>query len=342
MTKGNKGFSERFGNNAVGLDEPPPLRRVPPLGVLDQRDNALSKLASGVRVEHDKELVDPARCIIWADHNRDYGALNAVNCQDLIESLISHGKQEIPAIVRRLKGVPDKDYEIICGARRHWSVTWLRAHNYPDFRLLVEVRHLSDEEAFRVADLENRGRRDISDYERANDYLKAIEKYYGGSQQKMVERLNVSKSWMSRYLDLARLPQELVAAFGSPHGITVNNSRELWAMWKNEETRALLKKEAMILAEEQATLMEKNEALIAPLAVVRRLAQSTKPVSTGVMSEEQAELRSASGRIIIKIEKIKSGGIKCFILPKTGASRDDLVKAFSDYISTLPNDAPLG
>ena len=24
-------------------------------------------------------------------------------------------------------------YEVVCGARRHWTVTWLREHNYPEF-----------------------------------------------------------------------------------------------------------------------------------------------------------------------------------------------------------------
>jgi hypothetical protein len=62
-----------------------------------------------------------------------------------------------------------REYEVICGARRHWTVAWLRANNYRQFRFLVEVRELSDEEAFRLSDIENRDREDISDYERAID-----------------------------------------------------------------------------------------------------------------------------------------------------------------------------
>jgi ParB-like chromosome segregation protein Spo0J len=81
--------------------------------------------------------------------------------------------------------VPDIDFEVICGARRHWTVSWLRAHNYTDFRFLVEVRELTDEEAFRISDLENRAREDLSDIERARDYLKALGRHYGGSQKDM-------------------------------------------------------------------------------------------------------------------------------------------------------------
>ncbi|MEJ1977658.1 MAG: hypothetical protein WDN49_17670 [Acetobacteraceae bacterium] len=44
-------------------------------------------------------------------------------------------------------------------------MTWLRANNYPEFRFLVEPRELTDEEAFRLADLENRSAKDLSDYD---------------------------------------------------------------------------------------------------------------------------------------------------------------------------------
>ena len=98
----------------------------------------------------------------------------------------------------------------------------------PEFRFLIEPRELSDEEAFRLADLENRSRKDLSDYERAIDYARAIERYYDGSQQRMAERLEVSKSWLSRYLELARLPPEVIAAFGSPHVIGISHAARCW------------------------------------------------------------------------------------------------------------------
>src|SRR3546814_7614665 len=72
--------------------------------------------------------------LIWEHHNRDYSALNEDRCADLIETIVAQGKQEFPAIVRRVTGDPDHDYEVISGARRHWTVSWLRANNYPDIR----------------------------------------------------------------------------------------------------------------------------------------------------------------------------------------------------------------
>ena len=103
--------------------------------------------------------------------------------------------------MRRRTG-PGAPYEVICGARRHFAISWLRANNYPQFRY-----DLTDEEAFRLADIENRDRADLSDYERARDYAHALDLYYGGKQRNMAARLEVSGAWLSRYLYLARLPE---------------------------------------------------------------------------------------------------------------------------------------
>ena len=39
-------------------------------------------------------------------------------------------------------------YEIIAGARRFWTVNWLRKNNYRNFRFFIEVREMTNEEAF--------------------------------------------------------------------------------------------------------------------------------------------------------------------------------------------------
>ena len=116
------------------------------MGVLAGRSTRLAELATGALVNRATELVDPARCRMWHGHNRDYAALSEERCRDLIDSLKAQGKQEMPALVRRVRDDPDHDFEVISGARRHWSVSWLRSHNYPEFRFLVEIRELTDEE----------------------------------------------------------------------------------------------------------------------------------------------------------------------------------------------------
>ena len=266
MALGNKGFADQLasgGSAGRAAPRPPPRS-----GILSARDNRLAELASGAAVTKVHEFVDPARCRIWDGHNRDYSALNETSCADLIESMRAQGRQEVPAIVRRVTGDPQHEFEVVCGARRHWTVSWLRTNNYPQFKFLIEPRELTDEEAFRLADLENRSRKDLSDYERATDYARAIERYYGGSQQKMVERLEVSKSWLSRYLELARLPPEVIATFGSPQ-VMESPTPQCSLRCCASQTRERVLEAAATLIEEEAV-----GAQLKPAAVVRRLSQA--------------------------------------------------------------------
>lgn len=194
-----------------------------------KRSNAVADQVGGQRQEKVLRLVDPATCVMWAGHNRAYDLLTAENCADLIEGLRAQGQQEFPAIVRKLDG-QDAEYEVICGARRHFAVSWLRGNNYPQFRYLIEERDLTDEEAFRLADIENRDREDISDYERAQDYARAVATYYGGQQKVMADRLQISPAFLSRFLQLAKLDARIVAAFPSIRDVKEVHARQLRAV----------------------------------------------------------------------------------------------------------------
>src|SRR3546814_11914649 len=95
-----------------------------------------------------------------------------------------------PAIVRRLQGDPDFDFEIVAGVRRWWTVRWLRDHHHPEYDYLITIQNVTDEEAFRVSDVENRSRKDISDWERAKEYSVALAEFRS-------EERRVGKEWVS-------------------------------------------------------------------------------------------------------------------------------------------------
>ena len=171
----------------------------PPAGILAGREGAIWEVSSGKKVTRVVRRVDPNRCRIWSRHNRRYDLLSPESCADLIEGFRQQGGQEFPAIVRRVTDGAPFDYEVISGARRHWTARFLK------YDFLVEERELNDLEAFRLSDVENRHREDLSDYERAVDYLQALDLYYEGSQKQMAMNLERSEGWLSRYLDLARL-----------------------------------------------------------------------------------------------------------------------------------------
>jgi ParB family chromosome partitioning protein len=225
-----------------------------------RRSNALADV--GEREEKVLRWVDPAHCVMWTNHNRAYELLNEDNCRDLIDSIKSQGQQEFPAIVRRRQGAGGAEYEVICGARRHFAISWLRSNNYPQFRYLVEIRDMTDEEAFRLADVENRDREDISDFERARDYAAALEQYYGGRQKAMAERLEVSEGWLSRYLALARLPEAVVAAYPSIRDIKELHARVLKPLLADPKIGPSIIEAARELAQKQSAARVGQGALI--------------------------------------------------------------------------------
>lgn len=327
MSRKNSGFAADL---AAGIDlseEAPPQRRSGlASNVLTGRSNRLADLASGAIVNRTHELVDPARCRMWGGHNRDYALLTEERCADLIESIKAQGRQEMPAIVRRVTGEPSYDFEVICGARRHWSISWLRAHNYPDFKFLVDVREIGDEEAFRLADIENRARDDLTDLERARDYLRALNTYYDGRQKTMAERLKVSESWLTRYLDLARLPLELTRAFVVPQELGIRNAMALKGLLKPDDRRARAYKEAERLAEVQAA----NGEPMSVLDVIKALALATDPPKRSGSPKKSGKpetVSSAGGKPVLRIEAVDRKGIRLTLLSKGGASRQEAEEA---------------
>jgi ParB family chromosome partitioning protein len=340
MAHGNRGFAQGLAGGGQGSAAE---RRLPPrTGILQSRENRLAELAAGTTVSRVHELVDPAKCRIWPGHNRDYAALDETSCADLIESFKAQGRQEVPAIVRRLGPESEHAYEVICGARRHWTVSWMRAHDRPDFKFLIEPRELTDEEAFRLADLENRNRRDLSDYERACDYARALDRYYEGSQQRMAERLEVSKSWLSRYLELARLPSQVTAAFGSPHDIGISHGALLAPLLRRPEQQERLVAEAVSLADEQAALKRRAQPPIRPAMVARRLAEAAQRSRQRARARSEVrEVRDAAGALLARGERAVRGGRVTITVPAPAkSSRKDLLSAIEEIIDELSQRTP--
>jgi ParB family chromosome partitioning protein len=187
------------------------------------RESALARIANGEVKQVTQLSLNPARVRIWKGNARLQQALNEETCADLIDAILAEGGQKVPAIVRRVDDDPAFDYEVIAGTRRHWAISWLRANNYPDMLFLAQVHTLDDESAFRLSDIENRARKDVSDFERACNYRDALTAHYGGRQNRMAERLRLSKGWLSKMLTVASLPDWTVAAFASPAEIQLKS-----------------------------------------------------------------------------------------------------------------------
>jgi ParB family transcriptional regulator, chromosome partitioning protein len=218
-------------------------------------DDAFGGRKAVVHYNPDNVRVDPDRCRPWQFHDRDLGGLNEVSCADLIEGFKEAGRQTTPGLVRPLRNDPEGlQYEVLVGVRRWWVCKHL------GWQFEAEIGNPDDGEAFLVSDVENRSRTDLSDWERAWKYRRALKEIYSPAgvaaghatetltQEALAGRLGQSPAWLVRLLDLADLPSEVVAAFPSKREILVNHGRRLKVYLDEPSARARVVAKATELA----------------------------------------------------------------------------------------------
>ena len=297
------------------------------------RDNALAKIASGDVRQITQLLLDPSRVRVWSGNARHQAGLNEANCRDLIDAILSEGGQKVPAIVRRVEGDSTYDYEVIAGTRRHWAISWLRRNSWPDMMFLAQVHVLDDESAFRLADVENRARRDVSDFERAQNYLQALSGYYGGKQKRMAERLRVSEGWLSKMLKVASLPEWAVAAFSERGDIQLKTvyplAQFLDLLDRQGDTSGLSKVRTTAgeMRAEQANRVEHGLPPIGASDVVKALMSAGQGAEQG---ELLFEADSKHGRKALSVLSSNRNGITLRLHNGSGAGEAevlDLIKA---------------
>jgi ParB family transcriptional regulator, chromosome partitioning protein len=179
-----------------------------------------------------KEIVfiNPFRCRLWDLHDRIETHITEESCRAEIESISRHG-QIVPALGRPLRGTPDYDVELICGARRLFVARHIKRD------LAVELREISDREALILMDTENRQRTDISPYERGMSYARWLRSGHFQSQDDVARALKISAAQVSRLLKVARLPAVVVDAFADPTEIHESWGLDLMAALEDPERR---------------------------------------------------------------------------------------------------------
>lgn len=245
-------------------------------------------------------LVDPARVRVWPGNARVYADLTAHNCRDLIESIAREGMQKVPAIVRPVFDDAVHEYEVVAGVRRHFAVSYLRATSMPTLRYLVQVEILDDEAAFRLADLENRARRDVSDIERARNYAAALGEHYDGHLTRMAERLALSKSWLSKMIRVAAIPDPILAAFGHPTELHLKPAYAL-AQKLDGATGPMILATAVQIARAQSARRADGLAPYSAAEVLRQLNEAAAGPSG-----DADDLRGPTGRLAMSASANKN------------------------------------
>ncbi|WP_132270555.1 ParB/RepB/Spo0J family partition protein [Novosphingobium sp. PhB57] len=329
------GFGASIASEVVDAFDSGETPELPSGDVLASRGKAISRLGADVLYEQ-FEWIDPALCRPSKQNARHYDDLTYSECADLIESIKSEGRQRMAAVVRRTDD-PAVPYEIVAGSRRHFAISWLRANNYPEFRYLVDVQKLDDEAAFRLSDLENRAREDVSDLERARSYAMALKTHYKGDVTSMSERLGMARATVYRYLALADLDQDFIAAFGDSKAITVSHPRTIATLIKEGgEPAERVRVEASRVAEEQARLRREGQPLLAPAEVLSRFKEAAKPPRPQIVENTSYTLCAADGSQILTYTRAsKKRGMTVTLPVKLSAKRKEVEDAFAILIDEI-------
>ncbi len=307
-------------------------------GTLLGRENALARVASGEVRQVTQLLLDPARVRPWAGNARSYAHLSQESCAELIDSIIAEGGQKVPAIVRRIQGDPAHDYEVIAGTRRHWAVSWLRAHSYPDMQFLAQVAQIDDEAAFRLADIENRARKDVSDLERARNYAQALHDHYGGHLTRMAERLKLSKGWLSKMLKVAALPDAVIAAFASPADVALKPAYALAQALDDRTKAAVILGEARAIAQHQNVRRAGGEAPFPAADVLSRLLAAPHGQSGQGKAGQKEPVRTYAGamnRPAVTVRTVNRQGVTLQLHAGSGLDAQGLVELVAAALKDL-------
>lgn len=297
------------------------------------RESALARVASGEVRQVTQLLLDPARVRVWTGNARSYEHLSEESCRELIDSLIAEGGQKVPAVVRRVDDDPAHDYEVIAGTRRHWAISWLRANSYPNMQFVAQVAQLDDEAAFRLADIENRARLDVSDLERARNYAEALKAHYGNHLTRMAERLKLSKGWLSKMLKVAALPDAVVAAFASPAEVQLKPAYVLAQALDDKDKAPAIRKEATRLAREQATRRESHRPALPSADVIKAL--MTAPNADGANPQPLVVTLQRTARPVASFLSSNRQGVTIRLHAGSGADPDDVLLCVRNLLATL-------
>lgn len=295
-------------------------------------ETAFDRAADDERCPITQLALDPARVRVWPGNARAYDRLSADNCRELINSIVAEGGQRISAVIRRVIDDPDHEYEVIAGTRRHFAISWLRANGYPTMKFIAVVEALDDEAAFRLADLENRARKDVSEIERARNYAGALASHYGGHQGRMAERLGISKGWLSKMLTVATVPDAVLEAFEDIAKVSLAALYQIAKLINEADAANAIGQEANTIAKEQGDRYWDGQARIPAPEVIRRLKAAALPPPE---RPHPYKSESRAGRAMLSVTASDRQGVTLRLHNGSGAQREEVLQAVTQALDWL-------
>lgn len=175
--------------------------------------------------------LDPTLCSVWSGNPRQADRLNQDQLHALATSIQEAG-QSVPVIARKVGNL----YEVIVGSRRLSAVMMLHSKN-PDTTIRAEIRQVNDDEAYRLALSENKGRTPLTAFENALSVNHALSAHYHGAQTILANTLGKSDTWISRHRSIAEHLGSNFDIFPDWNAITFRDADELSKLAKKDSAK---------------------------------------------------------------------------------------------------------
>lgn len=219
--------------------------------------------------EIDVALIDPSAA-------QPRSVFNDLKLEELAKSIASNGVVQ-PVLLRR-KG---SRFELIAGERR-----WRAAQMAGLTKVPALVRDIPDEKVLEIALIENLQREDLNPIEEANAYKKLIENL-GLTQEVAAERVGRDRSYVTNYLRLLKLPDDIQELLQAGR-ISTGHARTLLGLEHPDLQRRVARK---II--EQDLSVRKTEQLVrdAQRPTQRSVAGGLAPSAEGDANTRAAETK---------------------------------------------------
>ena len=257
--------------------------------------------------------LDPASVVRskWANrHEQSFADKDFLRLKAEIDG---SGGNVQPIKVRPLAGGKGQ-FEIVFGHRRHQACFEL------GLPVLAMIEDVSEQDLFAQMDRENRERKDLRPYEQGLMYAKALDDGLFPSAKKMAASIGIDLGSMGRVLNIARLPDVVLDAFGSRLDVQLK--------WGSEIKTALEANPEWVM-EKAAELSRASPKLDAKSVYSVLLANpgATKEVA----SNSSIELSGSKGEAV---SMVSDASKKTAVLKFTGVSIEQIQK-IDAFVKTL-------
>lgn len=238
------------------------------------------------------ERVKESTCV-WSGNERAQELLTEDALDDLIPSFLLNG-QQIPAFGRRI----DNLTEIADGSRRRMSAILTSS----DYRVLIG--DLDDEQMNALSKIGN-DYRPTSAYERGRRYSHRLANEFDGNISALAEAENISRKVITRCLNTAKLPLDIIALFSHPGELSARAGEQLQKLASGQEER--LTEKTLSLAEKRKSgiLLESDEILEELTQALRQPGGSSAPAILKRQFAPGASVHYKGDKIIFNLDRTK-------------------------------------